>query len=390
MKGFFVRLSVFILLVTLVGLSAVIVDSGIYDESPTVAVAGGLDEYEVSFPVKTTFSNNIENNTCTVRYKLLGLFTVKKVDVTIVEKEYVYLGGMPIGISLKLGGLVVQGVQEVITDDGSILPVKDCGIQPGDKLIKVNGKEISGISVLASELAANNGEPMKLTLDRDTIEFDVLVTPAKDVLTGNRKLGLLLRESVDGIGTLSYVKSDKTTYGALGHAVGGNIKSKDTKGAIYPATVYGVKRGTNGTAGELQGAFNLNNPIGTIEVNNEFGIFGNIDAESVKQMMQIEVGGVQTAHVGKAYIYTSLQGASPSRYSIEIVKATYQTKPEEKGLAFKVTDERLLSSTGGVVQGMSGSPIVQDGKIIGAVSHVLLNDSTRGFGMYMDWMKEQY
>lgn len=210
-----------------------------------------------------------------------------------------------------------------------------------------------------------------------------------------RRLGVWVRDSTAGVGTLSYVDPRTGAYGALGHA----IVDGDTgdmvvvrEGAILEADVVGVTRGTSGRAGELRGSFlKENRQIGSLDLNSVYGIYGTMDAPVTHALYPdgLPVGSRAEVHTGPASILSTVDGSGMQEYSVEITKCIRQDEPRQKGLTLRVTDERLLEKTGGIVQGMSGSPILQDGKIVGAVTHVYLNDSTQGYGMYIEWMLER-
>ena len=212
---------------------------------------------------------------------------------------------------------------------------------------------------------------------------------------GRRRLGVWVRDSTAGVGTLSYIDPASGAYGALGHAIvdgdtGDLLPVAD--GAIMKASVIGVAKGQSGQAGELKGSFlKENEQIGTLRLNCIYGIYGTMDMPVTGLLYPegLPVGTRQQAHAGPASIISTVDGEGPKEYEIEILRCFSQDKPSQKGMVLRVTDERLLLKTGGIVQGMSGSPILQDGRVIGAVTHVYLSDAAQGYGMYIEWMLDR-
>ena len=205
-------------------------------------------------------------------------------------------------------------------------------------------------------------------------------------------MGLWVRDDAAGVGTLTYIRKDNKRFGALGHA----ICDIDTKvpfsvndGKMYRSNIIGIKRGRQGVPGELKGLFVKNQNIeAVVDKNSEFGVFGTVTKTSklLSENQLFEIGGRLTARPGKAKIRVGLEGQKIEEYDIEIVKTNYQNISKQKSMVIKVIDKKLLEKTGGIVQGMSGSPIIQNGKLVGAVTHVFVNDPKRGFGVYLDWM----
>lgn len=299
----------------------------------------------------------------------------------------VVLGGVPIGISLDNNGIEVLGFTEIITDDGAVCPAENSGLCVGDKIVEVDGIQSSKTKQLRD--AGQDGDDVSITFVRDGKEYDTSITPQKDVLSGEYKFGLWVKDVSNGIGTLTFVK-DGNYFGALGHP----ITSKDgeiieiTGGKVHECVILGVEKGVKGEAGQLKGVFSNIKEIGSIYKNNKFGVYGKLSAYpiGVDASETIKVADIPEVKPGKAQIYSTIKGETPVCYDIEIVKVSGQSQKDDKGMVIKVTDQRLLDQTGGIVQGMSGSPIVQNGKLVGAVTHVFINDPTRGFGMFAKWM----
>ena len=299
-----------------------------------------------------------------------------------VETKSVYLCGFPTGFEVRTKGASVIRLTEVVTENGVISPSAEAGVMVGDVLLTVNGVDITCADDVSKGLNGYSDGAVVITLLRDGVETIKEITPAKDV-NGRYRLGVMLRDGTSGIGTMTFIDDDKN-YMALGHPIcsdSGNI-IKVTGGGIYRCSVFGVNKGERGKAGELKGMFINDAPIGNVTENVEQGIIGKIsDNFDVEKLLRIETG---KASVGKAAIVTCIDGVIPKEYEISIVKN--DDFKNSKNLVIKVTDKELLSVAGGIVQGMSGSPIVQNGKLVGAITHVFLNDSTRGYGITIDNM----
>ena len=305
--------------------------------------------------------------------------------------EIVYLGGTPIGVVAESDGVVVQGFIGVMTEEGMANPAEGKGISVGDAIIEINGKAPVAQSDIAD--AVKDGKEVTLKLKREDRIFYVKLKPAFDKISGAYKLGLQVKTDIAGVGTLTFVTEDGKSFGGLGHPIndaGASNSSVYQKGSIYPCRIIGTVKGEVGKPGELRGTFvKGKHSVGTLERNNFAGIFGRAEKELSLGRSKISVAGRGEVRPGKAYIYTTTEGTEPKRYEIEIVKAVKQNDGAPQSMVLHVTDPELLALTGGIVQGMSGSPIVQNDKIIGAVTHVFINDPTRGYGIYIDWMLDQ-
>ena len=295
------------------------------------------------------------------------------VNVAFADEETVYLGGMPAGFFLESRGAFVAGLCDVITENGLKSPAKDAGLSVGDVILDIDGKEVN--NALDIENTLNDDLLKSIVVDRKGKKEEFSVKPATDV-NGKLKLGVFIREGVSGIGTVTYIKDD--CFGSLGHPVLNDDGSvlDIIKGGIYDCTVTGFVKGERGKPGELRGVFSRRDEKGIINKNNETGVYGKLIQKPDKSdMTEIKTG---EGKPGNAFIYTTVDGRTPVKYSVSIIK--YE-ESATKNFVIKITDERLIEMTGGIVQGMSGSPIVQDGKLVGAVTHVFINDPTRGFGI---------
>jgi stage IV sporulation protein B len=303
-------------------------------------------------------------------------------------------GGQSIGIKLKSKGIMVVGYHLVHASTGNVSPAEQAGIQIGDTIVAINGKSASDVEMLG-KFAAEAGkvhQPIQLTILRNKRTRQVKLTPLFDQKDQTYRVGMYVRDTAAGVGTLTFFDPDEQKYGALGHV----ISDVDTgqpiavgKGKILRSHVTSIQKGENGDPGEKRAIFtDEDQEFGTIVRNTPFGIFGKMKELPNKGIYQTPIPIATQAEVkeGPAQILTVVQGQKVEAFRIQIVSSHPQHSPSTKGLVLKVTDPRLLSITGGIVQGMSGSPIIQNGKIIGAVTHVFVNDPTAGYGTFIEWM----
>lgn len=315
-----------------------------------------------------------------------NLFTGANAASKIDEK--VYLGGYPLGITIGGDGVTVIGLNEFISDDGSLrCPAMDAGLEINDVIFELNGFPIYGSAKLSEIANSSGGKAIKVKYIRNGEICESKIVPCKDFTTKQYRLGLWSKDSSSGIGTLTYVRTN-LNFGSLGHPItdpkGNIIECKN--GGVFDCSIDGVEKGRKGAAGELKGSFNFENRIGNIYANNKFGAFGTFNSLPKHCTETIAVADISEIKPGKAQIYCTLDGHARECYDVEIVKAVPQATREDRGMVIHVTDPVLLEKTGGIVQGMSGSPIVQNGKLVGAVTHVFVNDPTRGYGIYAKWM----
>lgn len=324
---------------------------------------------------------------------LLGV-PVKQVTVQVDSEKILYPGGQSIGAALNTQGVLVVGLSEVDAER-SASPGREAGLRAGDLLLSINGQSVLSAAQLTEMLAAQGASPLQVRYARRGEERETTVQAAQDALDGQWRLGLWVRDSTAGVGTLSFYDPQTQRYGALGHA----ITDLDTgvtlpvrEGSILRSSVVGIRRGERGTPGELQGSF-LRNPVtlGDIRLNNTFGIYGSAASPIVNPLYPqgLPVGSQASVHTGPASILTTLDDGGVREYGVEITRVTRQEEASPKSLTIRVTDPELLERTGGIVQGMSGSPILQDGRIVGAVTHVFVSDPTQGYGVFIEWMMQQ-
>ncbi len=312
----------------------------------------------------------------------------QKVAASAAEQEKtVYVGGMSAGFTLKTGGAQVIGISEVLTENGCFSPAMRAGLRAGDIICKINGIKVECITDLNEIVNKSKGKTLQFEINRGEEHLCVGIQPIEEKATGKYKIGVLIRDSVSGIGTVTYIDKENGRFGSLGHSVTGENQSEMQiyDGTVYECNIVGVQKGVRGRAGELKGMFIHDKQLGSAEKLCDCGIFGQVSEEFCVDELMSAVASSYEAKPGKAYIYSTVDGISPKRYEIEIVKVDKRNR-ENKNYVIKITDDVLVEETGGIVQGMSGSPIMQGDKLIGAVTHVFLNDPTRGYGIDIQTM----
>lgn len=307
------------------------------------------------------------------------------------DEDGLYLGGFPAGFVLNTTTVEVVGFCEVLTDGGLNCPARDAGIRAGDIIDKINGEEVNKTSDV-NEFISRDYKKYEITVIRGTETLKIPVNPVKELSSGGKRIGILVKDSVNGIGTVTYVDKANGKFASLGHPV----SSQDGKmfdingGTVYGSLIYDVKKGVRGIPGELRGAFENGTVIGKARINCSCGVYGSL-AENFdcSKLIKISKAPMNEVTIGTAYIYSTVYGKEAEKYKISIAKVDAGNK-DNRNFVIKVEDKRLLDKTGGIVQGMSGSPIVQNGKLIGAVTHVFVNDPTRGYGIGIDKMLSSY
>jgi len=342
---------------------------------------------------KTISLNTHQSGEADMVYELAGL-PVKKVNVKVLKDFKVIPGGQSIGVKLNAKGVLVVGHHLIQTEKGKVSPGELAGVQVGDMITEINGKTIERMSDIAPFIhnSGKTGESLNLVLLRDGKYIRTKLSPQKDGGEQSYRIGLYIRDSAAGIGTMTFIHPESMKYGALGHVISDNDTKKPIQvedGQIVRSTVTSIERGSNGDPGEKLAKFSPDHEvIGNITTNSPFGIFGKLNTEMKNGIMD-EALPIALSHQvkeGPAKILTVIDQDKVEAFDIEIVSTVPQKFPATKGMVVKITDKRLLEKTGGIVQGMSGSPIVQDGKLVGAVTHVFVNDPTSGYGVHIEWM----
>ena len=310
-----------------------------------------------------------------IRRAALTLALLLLLTTPVLARQLLIPGGQVIGLELEGGRIMI-----VSFSPDQARALWEAGVQPGDELIALDGRRMDRLEQLQQELQQSDGE-VTLTLRRGEQEKTVRLCPK--ITREGPRLGLYLRQGVSGIGTVTWYDPETGQYGALGHGVR-SAQEELTGGSLYPASVASVKKGQSGIPGQLRGRLQSRNSCGSIEKNQDQGIFGisqnGWPGEPLPVALRSEL------HPGKATIRSTVTGTDLQEYDVEIVKLYPGSGKDGRNLLLQITDPRLLKLTGGIVQGMSGSPIIQDGRLIGAVTHVLVNDPTKGYGIFIENM----
>ena len=353
-----------------------------------------------NFPISLKFDKNtqtypafgdeqdIPQNNTTAEIMLFDSVPVKQVNVNVTQRKNVILGGTPFGIRIYTDGLVVSGTSPVKTADGNKYPPNDAGIKSGDIIISVNGKKINTNEELVSIVEKSNGHSIDITARNNGNEYFTKITPAFDSSLKKYRIGLMVRDSCAGIGTMTFIDPENGTFAGLGHGI------CDTKsgclmplqsGDIVDAEINSITKSVCGNPGALTGFFVDTSSKGIINSNSQSGIYGSM-SEYDSNAQTIPVLFKQEIERGPAKILTTINGHTPKYYDITIEDISYNNMNMSKNMTIRITDPELIEKTGGIVQGMSGSPIIQHGQLAGAVTHVFVNDPTGGYGVFAENM----
>lgn len=328
-----------------------------------------------------------------VKLSLFGVIPLKTVDVNVISANTVIAGGNVIGIKLNTPGLTVVSFESFTGRDYlKTKPYEGKNIQRGDMILSINGKGIDSVDQFINEIQSKKDDKITLEIMRNNTKFTEDFYAKVDRNDGRYKLGIWVKNVTSGVGTVTYINPETGKFGALGHGINDideNNLLKINGGKAYDAVVLSVNKGKKGTPGEIRGAMREGKVYGTIVENTNRGVFGYLESDIDISNNQYEVALKNEVMIGDAKILCTVSGNELREYSIKIEKANYNNEVDRKDMVIRVTDKRLLEETGGIVQGMSGSPIIQNGKIIGAVTHVLINDPTRGYGIFIENMLEK-
>lgn len=349
----------------------------------------GAVDIDLSRPVTVKMASD---SAYQMQVRLFGFLPFKQVGINVIEDQELIPVGVPIGIYVETEGVLVVGTGEFQGADGmSCSPGKNI-VKSGDYVRKVNGVEIHEKEELIRMVEESGGEAVKLTVERNGEIMDLQIKPQQDV-NNAYKIGVWVRDNAQGVGTMTYIDS-QGNFGALGHG----INDVDTStlmhmegGMLYETSIVEIKKGAVGNPGEMTGmiVYSDDRILGEINSNSSRGIFGSCNSRALALGAEepLPIGLKQEIQKGTAQILCTVDG-TPKYYDVEITEIHLDHDNVNRGIELKVTDERLLEITGGIVQGMSGSPIIQNGKFIGAVTHVLVQDSTRGYGIFIENMLE--
>ena len=365
-------------------------------KNPDIVAVNGASTASMKLSLQQPISLQTQRSGQTeVKLKLFGKIPLKTVKVDVLPQLSVIPGGQTIGVKMKSKGILVVGHHLVETQDRSkVSPGERAKLQIGDHILTMNGSKLQHIQEVTAlvEAAGRNKKPLDLLVLRNGTTFQTQIYPEYDISDQAYRLGIYIRDSAAGVGTLTFYAPQQKVYGALGHI----ITDMDTQmpivvggGQIVHSNVTSIAKSQHGDPGEKRAVLvDEDQVIGNIVSNTDFGIFGKMNKAPPFPNMQrsIPVAFADEVKVGPAQIYTVVDGQTVEQFAIEIVHVAKQTFPATKGMIIKIKDPRLLDKTGGIVQGMSGSPIVQNGKLVGAVTHVFVNDPTSGYGCFIEWM----
>ena len=305
-----------------------------------------------------------------------------------LKTKKLYPGGIPFGIKFITEGVLIVGFCDFKSGNKTVNPSNEAGLKIGDRILSVNSKPLQSAEELTKIVEESGGKPLQIIYTRDGNEKKTVLTPIFSEGEGSYKTGIYVKDSGAGIGTVSYIDPETLEFGGLGHGIcegdSGSLIPIN-KGSVVDVKINGIKKGAVGAPGELRGYFSSGR-VGSLLVNNDCGVFGAFaKTPSGLPSEPLSIGLKEELKNGKAYIYTTLDGCTPKKYEIEISNIKL-SETHGKCFTVKVTDKALLEKTGGIVQGMSGSPIIQNGKLVGAVTHVLINDPTTGYGIFIENM----
>lgn len=360
-----------------------------------IEINGENVKEEESFLKKLVTINTDTIGDIELKLSILGGFFNKTITVSVLPEIQVVPGGDCIGVKVYSKGVLIVGESEVQLEDGSWSELYEPNtFKAGDLLLKIDDYEVEEAVEVANIVNNIGSENITLTCMRDGMLFETNVTPLKCLDDGKYKIGLWVRDGAMGVGTLTFYSPDYLSYAALGHGISDEDSKKLIElesGNIYGANVLSVNKGRSEVPGEIRGILDEKENLGTIEKNSNVGIIGkfeNVDASFIGRE-KVSVASKNEVTVGPAKIRCTIDNSQEVKeYDIEIQKVSTSGFFETKGMIIKVTDEELISKTGGIIQGMSGSPIIQNGKLVGAVTHVYVNDPTKGYGIFAETMLE--
>lgn len=336
------------------------------------------------------YQNNSKVSPVENDIKLLGIIPVKTTSIIQSKPKKVSVSGESFGIKLYTDGVIIVGIRDVETDKGKCNPAKEAGLEKGDIIIEINGKKVYSADSVTDILNDNNGNDYKITVKRNGNYKEFLLKPAYSSSQGCYKVGLWVRDSTAGVGTITYYDKSNNTVSALGHP----ITDVDTNeimpildGEAVRATVTKIYKSKAGEAGSLCCEF-TNDIIGTLKKNCQSGIYGKYTC-TLKNTYEYEVASPNEIVRGPVQILCTIDSGKAKFYNAQISRISYRENKKGKNMVVKITDERLLEKTGGIVQGMSGSPIIQNGKLVGALTHVIVDSPEKGYAIFAQDMVDE-
>ncbi len=337
-----------------------------------------------------------ESGTVELEFRLFGLIPFRRLTVEALDPVEVMPGGHSIGVLIRSDGIMVIDHVSVQGRVGSRFPAREAGIRIGDVIVSIDGEKVESKEDLADAVASAGREddPMRIVLRRDSREVEVTVFPEYDTLEREHRVGLLVRDGAAGVGTLTAYDPGSMRFVALGHEIS-DVRSQQPipmkEGSIVLADVSGIAGAERGIPGEKIGVFTDEEVLGTIDQNTALGLFGGLrflpDQDRFDDPVRIALR--HEVEPGPAEMVTVISGGQIQSFAVQIERVRPQNQPEQKGMIVRITDPDLIGVTGGIVQGMSGSPILQGGRFVGAITHVFVNDPTRGYGVYAEWLARE-
>ena len=352
-----------------------------------------LETIETSSSNSNKISNEVGKSSLEV--SLFDNIILKNIDVSVLPKTTVIPVGNVAGVKLYTNGVLVVGMSEIEgKDNKKYKPYENTGIEEGDTIIKINEEEIGSTNDLIEVVNMSQGNEIKVKYIHEDTTKECSITPV-ETSSNEYKLGLWVRDSAAGVGTVSFYEPETRTFGALGHGIT-DIDTNEliniASGEFITTRILNITKGESGNPGKIQGTIENQQNIGLISKNSKFGIYGKVDnltSLDIDTSKEMEVALREEIQEGKANILCSLDNKKPQEYEIEIQKIYKENNYDNKSMKIKVTDTRLIEKTGGIIQGMSGSPIIQNGKFVGAVTHVLVNNPEEGYAVFGDMMIKQ-
>ena len=342
-----------------------------------------------------TLIDGITKGTANAKLKIFNLLPVKNVTVNVVPDKKVIPSGEAIGVKIQTKGVLVVGLSSITSEDGKKRsPAADAGFEIGDTILEINSQKIEKDRDITNMVNSNKEESLNFLIEREGRQQNIDVKPVKSLEDSVYRIGLWVRDNIAGVGTMTFIDPDTSTFGALGHGItdiDSGVLVDISKGSVLKSKVASVQKARKTVPGEIVGIFyESEDPYGEIYKNTNFGIYGRLNLEKRQNSAEpIPIALSYQVMEGPAKILTTIDGNKVEEFNIDIQKVNRQNTSNNKSMLLKVTDQRLLDITGGIVQGMSGSPIIQDGKLVGAVTHVLVNDPTRGYGIFIEWMLDE-
>lgn len=353
-----------------------------------------LSKFNSKLTTFTLIKGNSEGS-ANAKLMVFNLLPVKNVKLNVIPDIKIVPSGEAIGVKIQTKGVLVVGLSTITTLDGKKQsPAADAGFEVGDIILEINNQKIEKERDITRIINENSNSSLRILIEHSNEQRTIEVKPVQSLDDNMYRIGLWVRDNIAGVGTMTFYDPKTGTFGALGHGItdiDSGVLVDISKGAVLKSKVASVQKARKTAPGEIVGIFyETEEPYGTISKNTSFGIYGQLSTkQNESNMKPIPIALSYQVKEGPAKILSTIEGNNIEEFDIEIQKVNRQSNSNSKSMLIKVTDPKLLEATGGIVQGMSGSPIIQEGKLVGAVTHVLVNDPTRGYGIFIEWMLEE-